>query len=92
MAVASSDTSAIDVQLFAYDGSTAWLVGTITVPIGAGNTGSVAAVNLLSLSQCPWLNSDGSITLPTGWKLQASNVSQVTSAKTLTLVALGADY
>lgn len=92
MAVASTDTSAIDVQLFAYDGSTAWLVGTVTIPIGAGNTGSVAAVNLLNLPACPWLNGDGSITLPTGWKLQASNVTQVTSAKTLTIVALGADY
>jgi hypothetical protein len=92
VAASSTDTSAIDVQLLAFDGSTAWLVSTVTVAIGAGNTGAVAAQNLLSLSQCPWLNSDGSLTLPSGWKLQASNVTQVTAAKTLTLVSLGADY
>lgn len=92
VAAASTDTSAIDVQLLAFDGATAWLVGTVTVPIGAGNTGTVAAVNLLSLSQCPWLNGDGSLLLPSGWKLQASNVTQVTAAKTLTLVAWGGDY
>jgi hypothetical protein len=92
VAATSTDTAAIDVQLFAYDGSTAWLVGTVTVAIGAGNTGTVAAQNLLILSSNPWLNSDGSITLPSGWKLQASNVTQVTTGKTLTLVGLGADY
>ncbi len=89
---ASSDTSAIDVQLFYYDGSTAYLIGTITVAIGAGNTGSVAAQNLLSLPNLPGLNSDGSLFLKSGEKIQASNVTQVTTAKTLTLTALGADY
>ena len=88
----STDTSAIDVQLFAYDGSTAFLIGTVTVAIGAGNTGSVAAQNLFSLSNLPGLISDGSLVIPTGWKLQASNVTQVTTAKTLTLVTFGADY
>lgn len=88
----SSDTSAIDVQLFYFDGSTAFLIGTVTVAIGAGNTGTVAAQNLLLLSNLPGLNSDGSLFLKTGEKLQASNVTQVTSAKTLTLAAFGADY
>jgi len=92
VAACSTDTAAIDVQLFAYDGTTAYLIGTITVAIGAGNTGSVAAQNLLALSSCPWLNSDGSITLPSGWKLQAKNVTTVTAAKTLTIVALGGDF
>jgi hypothetical protein len=92
VAATSTDTSAIDVQLLAHDGTTAYLIGTVTVAIGSGNTGSVAAVNLLSLNQNPWLNSDGSITLPSGWKLQAKNVTTVTAAKTLTLVALGGDY
>jgi hypothetical protein len=88
----STDTSAIDVQVFAYDGSTAFLIGTITVPIGAGNTGTVGGVNLLQLAGIPGLNSDGSITLPTSWKLQASNVTTVTAAKTLTVVCVGGDY
>ena len=92
IAATLTDTTAVDVQIFIYDGATAWLAGTVTVAIGAGNTGSVSAQNLLSLSNNPWLNSDGSITLPTGWKIQASNVTQLASGKTLTLVALGGDY
>jgi hypothetical protein len=92
VAAVSTDTSAIDLQLFAFDGTTAYLVGTVTIAIGAGNTGTVAAQNLLSLNSCPWLNSDGSIFLGSGWKLQAKNATTVTAAKTLTVVTFGADY
>jgi hypothetical protein len=92
IAATTTDTSNNIIHLYAYDGSTAYLVGEITVPLASGTDGTTAAVNLLSLAMCPWLNSDGSITLPTGWKLQASVNAAVTTAKTLTLVALGADY
>lgn len=88
----TTDTSANNVKLLLYDGSTAWWAGTVNVPTLSGTDGSTAAVNLLTLSMCPWLNSDGSIVLPTGWKLQVAPLAAVTSAKTLTLVALGADY
>lgn len=92
VAATSSDTSDRDFSLYAYDGSTAFLIGTVTVAAGAGNAGTTAAINLLSLSLNPWLNSDGSIALPSGWKLQVKNLTAVTSGKTVTLVALGADY
>jgi len=88
----TTDTSANLVILYAYDGSTAYRIGEVSVAAASGTDGSTAAVNLLSLSMNPWLNSDGSLTLPTGWKIQASVSTSVTSAKTLTLVAWGADY
>lgn len=92
VAATTTDTSNNLVILYIYDGSTAYRVGEITVTAASGTDGSTAAVNLLSLSTCPWLNSDGSVTLPSGWKLQAAVSSAVTAAKTLTLVSLGADY
>lgn len=92
IAATTTDTSNNIVHLYAFDGTTAYLVGEVTVPLASGTDGTTAAVNLLSLSMCPWLNSDGSITLPSGWKLQASVTTAVTAAKTLTLVALGGDY
>lgn len=92
IAATTTDTSANIVHLYAYDGTTAYLVGEVTVAAASGTDGATAAVNLLALSMCPWLNSDGSITLPSGWKLQASVAAAVTAAKTLTLVALGGDY
>ncbi len=92
ISVCSTDTSDRDFHLYYYDGSTAYLIGTLTVPLGAGNTGTVAAINFLSLANIPALNPDGSITLKTGEKLQAANVVTVTSAKTVTIVAFGGDY
>lgn len=92
VAATTTDTSANLVHIYLYDGTTAYQVGEVTVAAASGTDGSTAAVNLLSLSMNPWLNSDGSITLPSGWKLQASVNAAVTSAKTLTLVSIGADY
>src|SRR6476646_352883 len=58
----TTDTSSNLVLLYAYDGATAYRVGEITVAAASGTDGSTASVNLLSLSMCPWLNSDGSVT------------------------------
>ena len=92
VAANTNDTSANNVKLELFDGTTAYWAGTVNVPTLSGTDGTTAAVNLLALSMCPWLNSDGSIFLPTGWKLQVAPLAAVTAAKTLTLVALGADY
>ena len=92
IAATTNDTSTNNVKISLYDGSTAWWAGTVAVPTLSGTDGSTAGVNLLSLSLCPWLNSDGSLTLPSGWKVQVAPLVAVTAAKTLTLVALGADY
>lgn len=92
IAATTNDTSTNNVKIEIYDGSTAYWAGTVAVPTLSGTDGSTAAVNLLSLSMCPWLNSDGSLFLPTGWKVQVAPLVAVTTAKTLTLVALGADY
>lgn len=93
----STDTSAVDMLLLLNDGSTDFLVGTVTVNIGAGYTGSAQAQNLLSTAVgaalSTWVAADGSLLLPTGWKIRAENVTQVTSGKTLTLVVMqSGDY
>lgn len=87
----STYATALDMRLYTNDGTTAWLIGTETVAINAGNNGGTASQNLFSLSYLPSLNSDGSLTLPTGWKLQASNGTAM-AAGTVTLVSLGGDY
>lgn len=92
VSAASTDTSDRDFHLYYNDGTTDYLLGTVTVTAGAGNTGSVAALNLLDLSKCPALNPDGSLFLKTGEKLRAANVATVTSAKTITLIGLAANY
>lgn len=45
----STDTSARDIQLFVNFSSTNYMLGTVTVPAGAGNTNAVPTVDLLSI-------------------------------------------
>lgn len=92
----STDTSARDMQLSITNGGTTYILGTVTVPIGAGNSGSVPSVNMLNSAQLPGLplDSDGNpeILLVSGDTLQAEALSTVTAAKVISLTAIGADF
>lgn len=95
-AIAATSTETANDVAFAillHDGSTAFLVGTIIVLRNSGFNGVAAAANLLgSLAACPWLNSDGSLPVPAGWKVQLKNITQVASGKQIDVVAIGGDY
>lgn len=87
------DTADVVLDLFIHDGSTAYLVGSGTVPQGAGTDGGTTpAVNLLDADAMPWLDSDGELFIPSGYKLQVAPQAAVTAAKTATVVCLGGDY
>lgn len=89
----SSDTTSRDFSLYLNDGSTDFLIGSVTVDGLAGTSGTASAVSPLSLASIlKWLATDGSLLIPTGWVLKAENLTQVTSAKTVTLVVLAGDY
>lgn len=88
----SDDTAAINVKLYAHDGSTAFWVGTMRVPIASGSDGAVASTSLLNHTAFPWLEDDRGFVLPSGWKLQAGCLATMTAAKTLTLNVLSGDY
>lgn len=88
----SDDTATCQMQLYVRISSVDYKVGTVTIAIGAGNTGGVVAQNLLSLTPNPWLDSDGAMRLPSGATVKVGPVAAVTAAKTVTLVAFGADF
>jgi hypothetical protein len=87
----STDTSARDVQISITNGGTSFPLGVVTVPIGAGNSGSVPAVNLLNAAELPGLalDSDGNpyIHLISGDTLTVSALTTVTAAKLITVIA-----
>lgn len=95
-AIAATSTETANDRIFAillHDGTSAFLVGSITVLRNSGFDGTAAATNLLgSLAACPWLNSDGSLPVPAGWKIQLKNLTQVAAGKQVDIVALGGDY
>ena len=92
IAVHSDDTAAVNLMLSLHDGSTAYKVGAVRVAVGSGNDGAVAAVNLLAATMLPWLDADGELFLPSGWKVQVHPLVAVTAAKTVTIVAFAGEY
>lgn len=96
LSACSTDTSAVKCQVFLYDGSTNWLVGTVNVPTLSGTDGSANAIDLLNSTALPFCDLSDSgkriIKVKTGWSVRVAPVSAVTSTKTLTVVAAGDDF
>jgi hypothetical protein len=88
----STDTAAHDVQISISNGGTSFLLGTIQLPIGAGNTSGVPSVNMLDPTKLVGLayDSDGNpfLHLISGDTLTLSSVVTVTAAKVLAFNAL----
>jgi hypothetical protein len=93
LSICSDDTTSRDFQLFLNDGTTDFLLGTISAVTLAGTNSSNSAINILSKTTLlPWIATDGSFLIPAGWVLKMMNVTQVTAAKTVTVVATCGDY
>lgn len=101
--IASTDTSARDIQVFLNDGTTDYLLTTIAVPANAGNTNSVPPVGLLTFIssavyttpnfQLP-VDAMGNrfIHLKAGWSIKAASLTTVTATKAVSILVQGGDY
>ncbi len=90
----STDTAQRILDIYVQPGGsgTAYLIGSVTIPIGAG-TGGAAAVNLLNALQLAgYVLEDGSIGLGINDKLQIAAEVAVTTAKQVNVVAWYGDY
>jgi tetrahydromethanopterin S-methyltransferase subunit D len=89
----SNDTAARDVQVSITNAGTSFPLGTVTVPAGAGFSGSVVAIDLMNQQNLPGLaiDSDGNpyINLISGDTLTVSSLTTVTAAKAITVTAPG---
>lgn len=95
--VTSNDTAARDVTFGITTGGTFYPLGTITIPVTAGQIAATAAVSLLDLTKVPGLpiDSDGNpyIFLSSASDtLQAKVLVTVTAAKEIDIVAQGSDW
>lgn len=90
--VTSTDTSAVILVLTLNDGSSDFIIGEVTIPIGAGTDGSTPAVNLLSSGDMPFFQADGSMVLEGTWSLKINAKTTITVAKQIDLVAFGGNY
>ena len=90
--VVSDDTATVNMRVYVYDGSTAYLIGTVPVVTLSGTNGVAPAVNILDPTYIPCLDRDGELFLPAAYTVQVSPLAAVTSPKTVTVVATGVDY
>lgn len=90
--VTSDDTTARVFRLLVNNGTTSFIVGEVSVPVGAGTDGATLSVKVLAASVLPWLDSSGSLFLKAGWTLKAAAKVAVTSGKTIAFVAFSGDY
>lgn len=95
--VTSSDTAARDVTWGITLGGVFYPLGTVTIPITAGQVNSAAAVNLLDVTKTPGLplDSDGNpyvFLASASYTLQIKSLTTVTAAKELDVSAFGADW
>ena len=93
MSATTTDTSEVIAVLTLNDGTTAVIIGEVTVPAGAGTDGATPAKNLLDNVAMPGaLQADGSLVMGPTAVLSVSAKVAVTAAKTLDVTASGGQY
>ena len=96
--VTNTDTAAYTVQVYVTISATDYLIGSVNIPLSAGNLSTVNSVNLLSTTGNlgPVLNLDSTgnpyLYLASGSTLKVATTGTVTAAKTITFFAQGGDF
>lgn len=94
--VQSTDTAAKIVNLYVNDGTTDFLIGAVNIPLNSGNTGAVAAIDLLGGTLMPSLPYDANgkriLPLPAGDSLKVSVQATVTASREITVICMAEDY
>lgn len=75
-----------------YDGATAYRIGQVAIPAGAGTDGTTKAISVLNDIELPFLKEDLSILVENGWSLRVAPNTAVGSGDTLNVVAIAGDY
>lgn len=88
ISVTSTDTSAVIIVISI--GTTP--IGEIIIPAGSGTDGTSASVNLLQLTQLPFLQSNGSLPLGALGTLSVAAKVTITAATQVDIVAYYGDY
>ena len=94
LSATTDDTAPIDYSVYVQrnGAGTDYLLGSVSVPAGAGNTSAVAAVDLFDPSKLKGLDLDGTLPLGSTDVLKVAARTTITAAKTTYIVALYGDY
>lgn len=96
LTVASTDSSARDVQLVMTISSVVYILATVSIPATAGSVNSVPAVDILRNAQWPGLSYDANgnriLYVANGAVLGIKALTTVTTAKEIDVLAVGGDF
>lgn len=85
--ITSDDTSAHSITFYLHDGSTNFLLETVSVPALSGTTTSAPSIEALDSTLFP-----RNLPIKGGWKLRAKMNATVTAAKTVTVISIAEDF
>lgn len=96
VSVTNTDTAGYTLNIYITQGGTDYLLGTVSLPLSAGNTTAAPTFNLLTNSNfavlCKDANGNSYLYLSSGSTLKAAVTVAVTAAKTVTFLTQGGDY
>lgn len=94
--VTSTDTSAVNLQVFVDDGTTVGLLGTVRIPAASGTDGATASVDLLNSSLLPGLPMDMNgrriLPLQAGYILKVAPLVAITATKQVDIFCANEEY
>lgn len=94
--VASTDTTARDLQLIMTISAVDYILATVAIPLNSGNINTAPAVDILRNAQWPSLSYDSNgnriIYVASGAVLNIKSLTTVTAAKEIDALAIGGDY
>jgi hypothetical protein len=94
--VASTDTSARDLQLVLTISSVDYILATVSIPANSGNTNALPAVDILRHAQWTGLSYDSNgnkiLYVANGSVLNVKTLTTVTAAKEIDVLAIGGDF
>jgi len=93
----STDTSARDLQFVLTISAVDYILDTISCPANSGNTNSIATLNILSnATRFLWAPYDAAgnryLYIASGTALKVRSLTTLTSAKVISVMAMGADF
>lgn len=96
LTVASSDTVTRDIQLWITRSAVNYLLGTVNIPLSAGNINSAPSINILGNAQIAGLPADANgnyyLDLKAGDVLAIAATTTVTAAKVIHAIANYGDF
>lgn len=94
--VASTDTTARDLQLILTISAVDYVIGTLSVLANTGFTNAVPSINIMNHSQLPIFSYDNNgnryLYVANGAVLSVKSLTTVTTAKELDIFAFGGDF